>query len=146
MYRIVYTSTSNKLMNERDLQRILRSARANNAANLITGMLIYHEGCFLQVLEGDQEAVERCYQHILKDYRHSNIIRMSAGTVTSRIFSDWWMSFKSFDSLSQRQQKQVVSLAQMAKQVRDGELTEDQTTHAILLAFLSGFRDLGMTG
>ena len=146
MYRIVYTSTSRKLMDSRALQQILRSARTNNAANLITGMLIYHDGCFLQVLEGEEDDVERCYKHILKDHRHTSVIRMSAETVISRVFSNWWMSYQDFDDLSQRQQKQVVSLTELGKTLREGELTEDLTTHALLLAFLSGFRDLEMAG
>jgi len=144
MYRIVYTSTAKSLMSERELQQILRSARRNNAANLVTGMLIYHDGCFLQVLEGPREAVEACYATILKDSRHRDCITLAKESVVSRLFSVWWMSYQSHDTLAPSQQKQFVSLRALARAAKDGELLSDLKTNAILLAFLSAFRDLEM--
>lgn len=142
MYRIIYTSTSKEMMDERDLQRILRSARTHNSANAITGMLIYHDGCFIQVLEGDQDAVEACYKRIERDPRHLNCIEMAREAVVSRIFTDWWMTYQHYGDLTSFQQKQFLSLQQLAQQAREGDLTGDTKINAILLAFLSGFRDL----
>ena len=146
MFRIVYTSASKTMMTERGLQQILRSARRNNAMNLVTGLLIYHDGCFFQVLEGPKEAVETCYAHITKDTRHSDCVTLARGTVVSRVFSEWWMSYRTHDDLVPSQRIQLVSLRQLANKAKTGQVVSDLKTNAILLAFLSGFRDLGLTG
>ena len=146
MYRIVYTSTARKMMTDRDLQKILRPARTNNAANLITGMLIYHDGCFMQVLEGEQAAVEACFAKVCKDSRHDNIITLSSETIVSRIFTDWWMTYQDFNNLVRHQKSQFVDLTALSKQARLSNLIEDPKTNALLMAFLSGFRDLDMVG
>lgn len=146
MYRIIYTSTARKMMTDRDLQKILRPARAYNAANLITGMLIYHDGCFMQVLEGDQAVVQACFEKVSRDRRHENVIKMSSEAVVSRIFSDWWMTYQDFDGLTRHQKSQFVDLTSFSKQARLGDLIQDPKTNACLMAFLSGFRDLDMVG
>ena len=145
MYRVVYTSTARSLMNERELQQILRSARRNNALDLITGMLIYHEGCFLQVLEGPKAQVEKCYAKIQKDSRHQGCITLANDYTVSRLFSEWWMSYRTVGDLASFQKKQFLSLQHLAEKARDGEFISDLKTNALLLAFLSAFRDLEMT-
>lgn len=144
MRRLVYTSTARRLMNERDLQAILRIARTNNAMNQITGLLIYHEGCFFQAIEGDAEIIDTCYHLIKRDQRHENCILLSDDTVVSRLFSNWWMSFRSVEDLGHYQKKQFLDLQDLAEQARGQDLTQDIKTNALLLAFLSGFRDLEM--
>jgi len=146
MRRLVYTSTAKKLMNERDLQGILRTARKNNALSGVTGLLIYHDGCFFQVLEGEADQIEACYKHIKKDTRHENCILMSNDEVVSRLFSKWWMSYRAVEELGHHQKTQIVRLKDLAAKARNSDLTQDLKTNALLLAFLSGFRDLEMTG
>jgi len=146
MRRLVYTSTAKKLMGERDLRSILRVARSNNSANQLTGLLIYHDGCFLQALEGEADSVAACYKYIQKDPRHENCILMSNDEIVTRIFSQWWMSYRSVEDLGHHQKKQFLSLKEFATHARSNDLTEDPKTNAFLLAFLSGFRDLDMVG
>ena len=49
-------------MSSEELAEILRIARENNAAHDISGMLVYHGGSFLQVLEGPEGAVNSLYR------------------------------------------------------------------------------------
>lgn len=58
-------------------------------------MLLYGEGTFIQVLEGDEETLEQTYKVITADPRHKNIIKMSEGEITERNFGEWTMGFKS---------------------------------------------------
>lgn len=146
MHRLVYTSTSKKMLDERELRLILRAARERNAMDQVTGLLIYHDGCFLQVLEGEEGSIMACYQRISRDSRHTNCILMSNEAVTGRMFSQWWMSYLKMDELSHHQQKQFISLKAFAERARGNDLTQDQKTNAFLLAFMSGFRDLDMAG
>ena len=110
MHRLIYTSTAKKLMTERDLQLLLRSARDKNAINEITGLLVYHDGCFLQVLEGEKEALQTCYKRISRDLRHQDCIVMFNDPVVSRMFTQWWMSYRPLEDLNRHQKKQFIGL------------------------------------
>lgn len=146
MRRLVYTSTAKSLMDERHLQSLLWVSRRNNRMNEITGLLVYHDGCFFQVLEGETDRVEACFSRICRDSRHENFILLSRDHIASRIFSQWWMAYHQFEELDPHQKKQLLSLRDFAAQARDHDLTRDPKTNALLLAFLSGFRDLDMVG
>lgn len=146
MHRLIYTSTAKKLMTERDLQLLLRSARDKNAINEITGLLVYHDGCFLQVLEGEKEALQTCYKRISRDLRHQDCIVMFNDPVVSRMFTQWWMSYRPLEDLNRHQKKQFIGLQALAVRARKSDLIEDKKANALLLAFMSGFRDLDMVG
>ncbi|TSD67437.1 BLUF domain-containing protein [Inquilinus sp. KBS0705] len=95
MKNIVYLSTAVKLMSDADLIDILRVARAQNAENRISGVLLYSEGTFLQVLEGDDANVNAIYANIQKDKRHKNLITLLDEPISQKSFSDWSMGFSS---------------------------------------------------
>ena len=67
-----YASAATVEFSDDDLRELLAKSRSNNMAAGITGMLLYHEGSFLQVLEGPSEAVEHLYARIRRDKRHGN--------------------------------------------------------------------------
>jgi hypothetical protein len=72
----------------------------NNAKRGVTGMLLYKEGNFMQVLEGDEREVRIVfYEKISADTRHKDIIVLLQGSVAERQFSDWAMGFRDLDSL-----------------------------------------------
>jgi len=98
MEYIVYVSTAQRLMSEEELLDLLRVARAKNKKNKITGMLLYCQGTFMQVLEGEKSSVELIYQTIELDARHKNIIKLASGTTKKRNFPDWSMAFASVNS------------------------------------------------
>lgn len=98
MEYLVFISTAKKLMSDAELLDLLQSARSKNSENNITGMLLYGEGTFLQVLEGEREDLQRVYNAIQADFRHRNIIVMISGILNERIFSKWSMSFASVNA------------------------------------------------
>jgi len=57
-------------------------------------MLLYSNGNFLQVLEGDQDAVQETFTRICRDTRHHNTILLTEEDVTDRHFANWSMGFK----------------------------------------------------
>ena len=67
MIQITYISSSARPMDQNSLQDILVKSRKNNNEVGITGMLIYHNDTFLQVLEGDEEKVDTLMSKIKKD-------------------------------------------------------------------------------
>ncbi|WP_462266005.1 BLUF domain-containing protein [Mucilaginibacter sp.] len=98
MKYIVYLSTATHLMNQSELLSLLNTSRRNNQQNGLTGMLLYSEGTFIQLLEGDSERVSRTYESILSDERHKNIIKLTEGENKERQFPDWSMGFKAADA------------------------------------------------
>lgn len=88
-----YASAGTVAFTNDDLVELLAKSRANNEAAGITGMLLYHEGSFLQVLEGPQEAVEELYGRICLDPRHTEAILLFRREHLGRQFDNWTMGF-----------------------------------------------------
>lgn len=98
MYHIIYISTAYKLLDEYELATILEASRENNKQADVTGILLYAEGTFLQVLEGEKENIERIFNKIVQDLRHSNVIELVKGSIKNRNFLEWSMGFASVNA------------------------------------------------
>ncbi|WP_265943435.1 BLUF domain-containing protein [Dechloromonas sp. A34] len=92
LLRIVYLSKAEKAISEDDLQHVLKKARAFNSEHGMTGILIYSFGYFLQVLEGPEEVLLRCYLRISEDKRHSHVTLLHAVPIMFPMFSKWAMA------------------------------------------------------
>ena len=75
-----------------ELARILRGARANNAALGVTGALMLYDNWFAQVLEGPTGAVRALYGKIKLDPRHNGVELMHEGGAAQRAFERWAMA------------------------------------------------------
>lgn len=93
LYQIVYQSTANKPFSCQELGQLLTYARANNEKHNITGLLLYNESEFLQVLEGECQELRRVFEHIEADPRHGRIRLFANGPVDAPTFPDWRMGF-----------------------------------------------------
>jgi hypothetical protein len=93
MLQMIYTSEAKTKFSPAELQGLLLIARRNNNRDAITGMLLYEDGTFLQVLEGENEVVEATYQRIAADKRHHKIMLIARFEVDHRSFHDWEMGF-----------------------------------------------------
>jgi hypothetical protein len=92
---LVYISSTKNDMSEDDLLDILHEARTFNSACGITGLLLYRDYFFIQVLEGDYQAIEALFERISKDSRHSHILKLYTAPISERRFSQWAMGFAS---------------------------------------------------
>ncbi len=86
---------------EVQLTQLLGQVRLNNARLAVTGMLLYHEGSFLQVLEGEQPVLEKLFEVIGKDKRHHRVVPLLRRELAERHFADWQMGFASLKNLPQ---------------------------------------------
>ncbi len=91
LYHILYKSQAIKLITIDQLKDILFVSRKKNAIKSITGILLFKEGKFMQLLEGGRSDVNNIYASILKDPRHKNIQLLSHGTLKQRNFPNWSM-------------------------------------------------------
>jgi hypothetical protein len=94
MFFLVYVSSALKPFSKEDLVTLLEKSREHNATLGVSGMLLYKDGNFLQVLEGEEEQVKTLYAKITKDPRHKGVLTLLQGPSTDRDFPDWSMGFR----------------------------------------------------
>jgi hypothetical protein len=88
---LAYTSRARLDLTEDDLHEIHRSARACNALDGITGLLIFDGSRFLQIIEGAEEAIDHLVDRLRADKRHTAFEVRDERFVDSRSFPDWSM-------------------------------------------------------
>lgn len=93
IFQLVYVSAANKEFHEDELQELLDKARLNNESLGVSGMLLFHQGSFIQALEGPKYAVEDLYNKISEDTRHTETRVLFRGELEERNFESWSMGF-----------------------------------------------------
>lgn len=91
---LTYVSSAAAKLSTADLLSILQASRRNNTAIGVTGLLLYKDGNFMQVLEGEEEAVQTTHLRIARDPRHHGLITLLDAPVERRSFEDWSMGFQ----------------------------------------------------
>ena len=92
-YQIMYSSQATKPMKVTDLEKILADARAGNQARNVTGALVYVDGVFFQILEGDQAVIRNLMANIASDTRHHSVKVFYEAQVDVRAFESWSMAY-----------------------------------------------------
>lgn len=95
----IYASTAQAGFKESEIPALLEKARTANAARGITGILLYIEGSFFQVLEGHAPDVDFAFDHISHDPRHTHVTQIIREPIASRRFGDWTMGYQTVDPL-----------------------------------------------
>lgn len=114
MFRhIAYVSLSLNPLTPELLSNILQVSQSNNRRDKITGILMFHDMLFFQVLEGEHSVVERCYVRIVQDPRHTNVSLMLDSAAQNRTFPDWAMAYAGPDEVGQYTQNSIKSLADL---------------------------------
>jgi hypothetical protein len=78
---------------QRELRAIVSTARGHNKDDNLTGALLFTGGGFAQVLEGRREVVERTFERVAADRRHTDVTVLSFTPTPQRSFPDWPMGF-----------------------------------------------------
>ncbi len=102
MFFLTYASTATRDLSKSDLNELLAQCRKNNAELGITGMLLYKDGNFMQVLEGEESAVRSLYAKIGRDPRHKGEILLQQGNLEERQFPGWSMGYRDLASQEAR--------------------------------------------
>jgi len=93
MYHIIYSSQAKEAMTLTTLVVLLMQARALNERQFITGALVYGDGQFMQVMEGEEAVVKDLYERVAKDPRHHDVRTLAEGPIATRSFAQWSMAF-----------------------------------------------------
>ncbi|MCR9278019.1 MAG: BLUF domain-containing protein [Pseudomonadaceae bacterium] len=95
--RVIYLSSATTPFSKQDLRDLLELCRTRNAPKNITGLLLYRDGNFMQIIEGPENEVSALYQRIEVDRRHSTVIRVIKEDISERYFENWSMGFKDLE-------------------------------------------------
>jgi hypothetical protein len=95
MHHIIYLSWATTPFTTAQLHELLTLARRRNTELDVTGILLYGNERFVQVLEGEESIVKEVYAHIRRDARHTNILTFANKPVAQRAFTEWAMAFQS---------------------------------------------------
>jgi len=74
-----------------DLNVILAASQRNNEKAGVTGALLFDTVWFIQILEGERDAVSAVLRRIMGDERHDALTVMDCRPVEARLFGNWWM-------------------------------------------------------
>ena len=77
---------------------LLKGSHVRNTRAGITGLLLFKNGHFMQLLEGDEAAVIALFSKISRDPRHHHVIILWHGTVDQRDFADSAMAFHNLET------------------------------------------------
>ncbi len=91
---LTYVSSATSLFEPEDLVGLLGQARSANQDQGITGMLLYRGGNIIQVLEGEESAVEQTFSRIAVDQRHRGVLVLQRDQQPRRFFAQWSMGFR----------------------------------------------------
>lgn len=92
LVQCIYCSASSQIaFSNAEFEKYLEKFRKNNAIAEITGILLYTDGSYFQILEGNKDVVEKLFETISKDQRHKKITKIIIEPIEVRSFADWTM-------------------------------------------------------
>lgn len=100
VFQLLYTSGATRNITPDDIASILTVSRRNNAKVGVTGMLLYADGVFIQVLEGARRDVRHLADRISADDRHRNFMVLHENEAESRAFAEWQMGYRDLNAAS----------------------------------------------
>ena len=110
LHTIIYSSREAVEISRDEIEMLLLRARAHNESVGITGLLVYFDYVFFQVIEGPEEELRDLYDRILMDTRHKDVTLHVDEPVSSRLFGQWSMAYSLTDRETISQTQNVVEL------------------------------------
>ena len=94
MHHLIYLSQATRPLSAKALTNLVEQARQANARQCLTGALVYSNKRFIQLLEGEQAALEAAYMHISQDPRHQHLCKVAHRPIAARYFSESPLAFQ----------------------------------------------------
>ena len=93
LHCLVYTSIANQKMSDDNLKDLLKKSRVKNERKNVTGMLLYLDPFFIQILEGEEAVINESFNIIKQDSRHHKVKIIYKKPIEERSFPNWTMGF-----------------------------------------------------
>ncbi|MAN58725.1 MAG: hypothetical protein CMC08_02685 [Flavobacteriaceae bacterium] len=130
MHTISYLSRIKKGVDNDALNELFSITKSNNDRYNVTGTLLFSEGFFFQILEGQRDVLKSLFHTIQHDARHEDILIIKNQLTTKRLFKDYRTGFSVLQS-----KEEIMNLK---KYIDHSQLTSTNSTYitSILEPFL----------
>ena len=95
---LLYVSSATRAMSRGELARLVAEARIWNAANGVTGVLLYRMGNFIHYLEGPADRLGALHRRIRRDRRHHGMVPILDHRIETRAFAGQALKFEDLDA------------------------------------------------
>lgn len=89
--QLIYVSNRKPSCTAQEIDNILAACKKNNPPLDITGVLLYSDTKFIQLVEGESKVIMGLYDKIKTDSRHSNAMMISYNPIKEKSFPSWHM-------------------------------------------------------
>lgn len=120
-------SSQSRIMSQKSIEEFLFQVREKNKQLTITGILLLIQGKFVQYIEGPADEIDKVYQSISNDKRHTDMILLDSGDLKDRQFKDWSMAYK---EVEEKQIKRIVGREDL--NLEEVFLNKDNKNHPVL--------------
>ncbi len=136
LIHLIYSSAATDAdLSTESLEVILEQSRKNNTKADITGILLFENGAFFQVLEGEEETVTSTYDNIEKDPRHDRVTKLISEPIAERAFGEWSMGYP---KVSKKELLEIKGLNDFFAQGNSFMELEEGRAKLLLRAFQNG--------
>jgi len=114
---IVYVSqsTSPEAKQMSDVETIVALAKKKNREFGITGALFFLNGNYMQVIEGEEQAIAQLMQNIYADPRHISIEMVMDTPIRKRGFQQWNMDYFNLSSPTPVRREDLIEISEEFK-------------------------------
>jgi len=138
LHVVCYISNSIYLWSPKELDRFFKYVQQENDRKNISGILLYNDGTFVQVLEGEANEINALFTSIMRDRRHNHLTIMMDRSIEERIFGGYETRSISFGDVQEVKKIKSRILLPRASQYT-------KSVWAVLSPFFS-LRQIGMKG
>lgn len=92
-HQLIYQSRPAVPVTKQVLLDILNTSQLQNYKLRISGLLVFHNGAFMQLLEGGEKEVHDLYAKIQRDPRHADLQLLLDASAADRLMPTWVMGF-----------------------------------------------------
>ena len=101
MFQLAYISKASREISPDELTELSIDAGFRNRAIDVTGLLVHHRGVFFQFVEGNEQVIRELFKRISQDVRHSNCKIIYTQESDTRLFSNWFTRYLSFEYIKE---------------------------------------------
>ena len=93
IYQLIYVSSATETFTREKFLDMAFVMSSENTKAGITGMLVFKDGNFMEVLEGEESAVKALFSKIEQDTSHTLVSVIQEGEISTREYPSWAMNF-----------------------------------------------------
>lgn len=128
-FAISYVSTANNDLNQAEVVELLDQIETRNNEQGVNGLLIYSDGNFFEVIEGEKARIKNLFEIIKEDPRHKNVIMIFEKDIDKALFKD-----KDANFISENTQHRKMEVENFLYYIKDLDESTQKAVKNILKA------------